>query len=280
MILNMNGGGGAVLNFKVGSYDSEEALLAATPSENTIGIITTTPVTSWIFSAAEPVVFENGMVWIVTGTYCDTEFNALKKNGIQVYPLHAKQYISGAWVDVTAMSYQDGHWSEIFQASYLYKIGDECTDITGGYVSKALASNVDIKETGGAPTVTRYDTYLHIAQNGSRKSGTVHISNKIDLTEYDELVFEGIMSGGDKEKCCMVIWSNLGTYGEDNRVAYTGSSGGFNDTEVVKTLDISSLSGSYVIGFNLFSNTGGPYAYIKLKKLYLRRGGSHANSLY
>ena len=81
------GGGGAALNFKVLAYATEEALLTATPANNTIGIITETPITSWIFSATEPSPAEAGMVWITVNTYSSVKFNALKKNGIQVYPI-------------------------------------------------------------------------------------------------------------------------------------------------------------------------------------------------
>jgi hypothetical protein len=106
------GGGGTSLNFDVKAYATEEVLLAATPKENTIGIIPTTPITSWIFSATEPAEPVEGMVWLETGISSDVEFNALKKNGIQVYPASAKQYIGGEWVDVTAFSYQNEEWVE------------------------------------------------------------------------------------------------------------------------------------------------------------------------
>ena len=62
MIFNVTGGGGAALNFKVLAYATEEVLLAATSVENTIGIITETPITSWIFSATEPSPAAAGMV--------------------------------------------------------------------------------------------------------------------------------------------------------------------------------------------------------------------------
>jgi hypothetical protein len=50
------------------------------------------------------------MVWVFIGKSSAVAFNALKKNGIQVYPISAKQYVNGAWVDVTAKSYQNGKW--------------------------------------------------------------------------------------------------------------------------------------------------------------------------
>lgn len=103
-------GGYNPLNFKVVPFATEEELLAATAKENTIGVVTADTITSWIFSATEHKAPIEGMVWISTGTDSPAEFNALKKNGIQVYPVYAKQYIGGAWVDKTAKSYQGGEW--------------------------------------------------------------------------------------------------------------------------------------------------------------------------
>ena len=112
---------GTKLNFKVVGYATEAELLADTPKENTIGIITTNNITGWLFSATEPESPTDGMVWISTGTFSPVEFNAMKKNGIQVYPISAKQYISGAWVDKTAKSYQGGKWVDWI--TYLFKEG-------------------------------------------------------------------------------------------------------------------------------------------------------------
>lgn len=105
-------GGSNPLNFKIVSYATEEELLAATPKENTIGIVTTDTITSWIFSATEPTEPMEGMVWITTGATSPVAFNALKKHGIQVFPVFAKQYIGGTWVEKTEKSWQNGEWSE------------------------------------------------------------------------------------------------------------------------------------------------------------------------
>lgn len=74
-------------------------------------------------TATEPNgIADEGMVWIKIGTESSVEFNALKKNGLQVYPISAKQYIDGAWVDKAAKSYQNGEWVEwIF---YAFKDGE------------------------------------------------------------------------------------------------------------------------------------------------------------
>ena len=100
-------GGGGGLNFQVAGNPQP-----GNAKENTIWIDTDVKITSYIFSATEPEAPADDMVWITIGTSSAVEFNALKKNGIQVYPLSAKQYVSGAWVDKTAKIWQGGSWND------------------------------------------------------------------------------------------------------------------------------------------------------------------------
>lgn len=97
----IGGGGGASLNFKVVGGTSAPS----SPKENTIWVNTDAEITSWVFSATEPEAPTAGMVWITTGKTSTAPFNALKKNNITVYPISAKQYVGGAWVDKTAKIY-------------------------------------------------------------------------------------------------------------------------------------------------------------------------------
>lgn len=109
---------GAGLNFEVVGGTSQPT----NPKENTIWVNTSTAITSWIFSAVEPTEPAEGMVWISIGTSSAIEFNALKKNAIQVYPISAKQYIDGACVKKTAESYQNGEW--VGWIFYAFKDGE------------------------------------------------------------------------------------------------------------------------------------------------------------
>ena len=137
MIFNMTGGG-ASLNFQVKTYPSETELKADKPKENTIGVITTTTMTSWVFSATEPKEPEVGMVWISVGDASGFEFNALKGKTLQVYPLSAKQYYSNKWNDVTPWIYQGSEWkllglpSDYQEVAYLRSSGTQAIDT--GYI--------------------------------------------------------------------------------------------------------------------------------------------------
>lgn len=250
---NTGGGGGGGLNFDVVAYDTEEALLAATPKENTIGIITTTAISSWIFSATEPETPEEGVVWISVATSSAVAFNALKKNGIQVYPLSAKQYVSGAWVDVTAMSYQGGEWGEWFPG-YLYYKGNEFEETTGGL-------EISVGRTTGYSEGVGTKGNDSIILDCSEKSTAIEAvtANKIDLTNYSTL------------KCNVKSFTNWGRFVITSTKVHDGDGVSYKDfTGVgVNSLDISGLNGSYYVCVYTHYSYNGSASYVEFDQLWL-----------
>lgn len=225
-------GGGAGLNFKVVGGTSQPT----NPRENTIWINTSTTITDWIFSATQPSA-ANGRVWISVGTSSTVEFNALKKNGLQVYPITAKQCVSGSWKDVTAKSYQNGALRDWWDG-YLYDYGDENESITGGWVG-----------TPGAQ-ITRNSTSMSLRSSGNSK---VYTNNKINLTEVKHLLFEGTLSGSAtpayRSLCVFADTPSSNDY--SNLVAYYNTAVNNSTCQ----LDVSSLSGSYPVGFAVRDDT-------------------------
>lgn len=238
-------GGGAALNFAVRAYATEEALLADTPKENTIGVITETEIASYIFSSTEPTEIAEGMLWIVTGTISEVEFNALKKNGIQIYPLGAKLYSSGDWANAKYYIYQNGAWQSFGNVYFFEKnaghqdlfVGSSrygSVSCTTGYIqviSKGWKTT-DYNATPGASYLTSGDTY--------------------DLSDYSTLYFEIL-----PEKINSEVYFGVGTA----KFAYKSSDPGYlapfsakatvNTTASEKQIvavDISSLEGAYYIG--------------------------------
>jgi len=201
-----------------------------------------------------------GLVWIKTGTLSPVEFNALKKNGIQVYPLSAMQYVSGAWTDVTAQSYQNGSWRGWWNGE-LYILGDVYESVTGGWIG---TEEINYEGWGTClPTVTDNGDSVHIVPS-AKSSSVYRASSKIDLTNFDTLYFTGILQnndGGSNTRLC--IWKPHGFDLSDNLAAYIGGSTTGNDT--THTLDISELTGEYYIGFWIRNY----YGYVTMRKLWL-----------
>lgn len=169
---------GAELNFEVVGGTSAPA----SPKENTIWVNTNTAITDWVFSATQPSA-KSGRVWISTGTSSPIEFNALKKNGIQVYPISAKQYVSSAWVDVTAKSYQNGEWAE--WVTYLYRSGDQCVSITGGWGTDGYSYG-----SHGIKAGTLGTSSMSLSRIGSYAIYLLGTTNPIDFTDKTTLVVE------------------------------------------------------------------------------------------
>jgi hypothetical protein len=144
------------------------------PKENTIWVDTDVEITGWDFSAAEPVNPAQGMVWFAVGTESTVAFNALKENSVMVYPLSAKQYAGGAWVDKTAKSYRNGELVEWFTGTYFYKAGDECTTVTGGWERK-------VDNTYN--TLVKNATNMVVHGKEKQSWGYIGTTNKVELKD-------------------------------------------------------------------------------------------------
>lgn len=248
MIINMTGGGGGGLNFSVVGGTEQPV----DPKENTLWVNTQTEISGWVFSATEPKSPVEGMVWIATGASSTVEFNALKKNGIQIYPISAKQYISGAWVDVTVKSYQGSEWVDWFSGTYIYKNGDQCTDITGGFTTIPSSGGY----WDGAPQVSYNADHIACSgrSNASYPSFTSTV-NMIDLTNIKTVVINvASFTGG--------VYTH-GRIAATKTNANHGSLGGAAASkkfEITNTgeieLDVSSLSGAYYIAFGASFEAG------------------------
>lgn len=259
------GGGGASLNFKVIAYTSEADLLFAAPAENTIGIITDQKITSWHFADEAPAEAEEGMVWIWTGEGSNVAFNALKKNGITLYPVHAMQFANGAWADVEAKSYQNGRWVDWFSGLHLYNAGDKCLDVVGGWTEKVgtygvIKWNENSVRLGYSGTTSRYSS--------------IYTEERIDLTEYDVL-------------CARV--SDLEIDGDRFLVGvrkswFTGTSAAQAESGFAAIAKLTqSVTGEYLVEVDISSLTGSYYVQIiagitivDVKEIYLGRKYSYA----
>ena len=247
------GGGGSDLNFKVISVASESAL-PTSAAENTIAVITTTPITSYVFASAAPTSPTEGMVWFATGLASSVGFNAIKKNGLWVYPEGCQQYISGAWTVKKAKTWHNAwqSWEE-----YLYNHGDQCSELTGGWVSFS-------KTAKNAVSFEADYVFMSAAYEASNYGATVCGENKIDVTNKSLLRLvassERATSGVTDIPQARFGLVSAKQYRDPTAPSiWTASvalvhSQDFNGTKVYKTyyLDISSVSGSYYVAVSNF----------------------------
>lgn len=201
---NAGGGSGGGLNFKVVGGTSTPA----SPKENTIWVNTSAEITSWVFSVTEPETPAAGMVWITTCKSSTAPFNALKKNNITVYPISAKQYVSGKWVDKTAKSYQNGAWVEWApEPFYIFKSGK------GALVSLVKYSSGGISITIGTNTIEHKIT-------GANQAAIMATQKAVDLKGFstlNALVNCTGANGGDVDRPTLGFFSSAVTGWEDAR---------------------------------------------------------------
>ena len=246
-LYGFGGGAGGALNFTVKAYATEAVLLSDAPKENTIGVITETEVTSWIFSASEPSDPAEGMVWIVTGTSSAAEFNGAKKNTLMVYPLSAKQYAGDAWAAVTAKSYQAGAWHDwmitLFPNGEIYWYGT-----TSGNGSASVGD-----------VITLTEQWISLDQVQQVKTGSPH-----DVTSYRKLCMR--ISSNNNNTSKRIGISNAGnTDIRDGNLIAMASTNGAGIVE----LDISGFTGSYYIYVGQHTSSGASNNSAEIDKVWM-----------
>jgi len=253
MIINMAGGSGAGLNFTVVGGTTQ----LSTASENTIWVNSSTPVSSYVFSATEPATpIDDGTVWIQTGIKSNAAFNALKKNQLMVYPSACKQYENGAWQSKVAKCWMNGEWVDLYVALNIVLNGKHDTTDIGGWTasSKAFASGFVAK----APTITSTSAKLSLSISSSdynNYAGGAISKNDIDFTNYSKITFVGTYTAGYGSKLSVAVIDRTSTYLHTNSKAYVlalnknaeaNSAGNFS-----VTLDVSDISGEYALAIGI-----------------------------
>lgn len=177
-----------------------------------------------------------GQVWIATGNASTGEFNALKKNGVMVYPLEAKQYVNGAWVSKASKTYRGGTWVDWLNKLYSY--GNTYDVITGGWKG--------VKDEGGAFTFNTDNIYVGYS-GGTKRDAAVYTVNKIDTTGYSKL------------KVYVNITATQANYGYGFSIGLSSSNTSYSASGFVAvteqtatgyatmSLDLSNYQGSYYI---------------------------------
>lgn len=259
-----NESGGTSLNFKVVRGTSAPA----SPKENTIWVNMSSAITDWYFGSDEPDVRKEGTLWITTGVSGNVAFNALKKNGLKVYPISAKHYRSGAWVEKPAKIYQGGKWVDWWDGS-LYKIGNQYTEITGGWVPRGVSS-LGTSYTPTAPNIVFNESGMRISVNSTFASGVSECKKDIDLSTRSVLTVDVsniTFVSGVSDIAIWVAKRNALSEVKGVASAVVATTGTIR-TKGVYTIDVSALNGMYDIAIWV-STTNGEYTDITIKSVAL-----------
>lgn len=226
-------GGGTILNFKVVGGTSAPS----NPKENTIWINTSTSVTGWVFSSTQPTGTK-GKVWIKTAASSASEFNALKKNVIQVYPVTYYQYSGSAWVSVDGTIWRNGAW----EVTTLTVVPNSAS--YGNTVWKTYHTS-----NSGAPSVSVSSTTLTVALNAYKNEGISAAYIPVDVTGYSKMTIAGSYTIPNNAYGANLSIS-VGMFASFSGSITTGyyDSGAKDDSTTTiseKSYDISGLTGTY-----------------------------------
>lgn len=157
---------------------------------------------------------------------------------------------------------------------YLYNKGDLCSNITGGWTSRAVRminnNNIEPK----APIITGDSESIHITSD-NETSGLFTTSEKINLADYDTMTFIGeyFVPNTDAPFIHFGVWSSVGIedYFTDGKYEKVYKSLLATPEGIPVSLDISKLNGSYYIGFGIYNwdEEGDPS--VKIQSVYLTK---------
>lgn len=187
-------GTGAGLNFKIVGGTTQPA----SPKENTIWVNTDLEITGWGFDTEPADYLTTGGVWIKTGTNGNVELNALKKNGICIYPQSCMQWDGTKYVSKDVKVYKNGEWLAL--KIWFLQGGEQYRDATGGWAVIDTPNGAHQPATidgDGITFLTTAHTYQEIA--------TV---SPVDFTNINTLYFSVpriSLSGGDYRRFSMGI---------------------------------------------------------------------------
>ena len=246
MSMKINAAGGGVgLNFSIVCDVTQP-----TPKENMIWVNTGTPLNGYAFASSAPAAPLDGMVWILTANGSAVAFNAAKKGILMVYPVMCKQFVSGAWTDVTAKSYINGTWTDWIV--YLYSPGNPHEELTGGWEGKAhrRQDTVDGYSVGSAaPTITQGAESMIVTLSAPtyyNYSGSARTVNKIDLSDYNQIIFNLTVPGS---VVYVYVTQSENSYSAVKQIPV------YNSTSMPVSLDVSDLSGEFYVGINLLAGS-------------------------
>ena len=201
--------------------------------------------------------FSPGHVWIKTGLSSVVKFNAFKKNNLQVYPLSAKQYINGQWVEKTAQTYMNGAWKE--WQTYLFRNGTINTSLIGGW-SKAGENSMTIAPfigNGGSQSLGTTMNITWSAVSSSYEGAAIYATNnQINLTNVGYITVK-LTASGNLTKSKIGVMSGTAPWSTSN-TSWVNCAAIQQISSGTVTLDVTSLSGNYrvVIGGQSEGGTG------------------------
>lgn len=246
MIFNVTSGGGAGLSLRVLGGTTQPT----SPREGTIWVNTSAEKPDYIISESQPGSPASGLVWIKLGSE-GVNVPVDKKGTLAITLAGCAVWSGSTWDNVDAWVYTGGKWVQFgYAILYLYKQGNQYTDITGGIIDWAWKTDAPKKGT-----LTFLPDAIRLVASGSTVAATP--ARQIDLSKYTRLIVRKTSAYIDNTNRAFIGITK--TKGLQETGDFTARAALDNVDSGTYSIDISTLSGLYWVGVFLFAVTGITY---------------------
>ncbi len=228
LIMRRGGGKGASFTF---NHVTSELLLPASAKDNTVTLISSTPVNHVFIGEVAPTAsLQAGDVWATLSPQ-GIDVEALSKPKVLVRIGTVFQYIGSAWVEQKSFIWNNAKWT-VTQMYCFYYPGELCVPITGGWeFNSASVANAYVR-----------DGYLYFSYGtGSYNTARATTANPIQVGGYKYLKFRGYYTtypNNTNEETVGFSDSKYGSFTTARAVSFT-------TTEAEYALDVSGLPANY-----------------------------------
>lgn len=238
-------GGGAGLNFKLKAYATEAALLADSPADGTVGVVTSIAITEYAMQADNSFSLAAGGVGINLGNASPAAFNALKKNKLMAYPIACHQTDGSSWLAKTCYVRIAGAWASL--RNWLYNNGANNDVLIGGWTN----------QSNGTFTKNADNMFLYGANDAG--ASIVH-GTALDLTTASVLKvkFSNTYTYSSSNCYCRMLVNSTQISGQaaySTGAAYVKIADKTANTDAVASLNVSALTGTYYVHFGIAAST-------------------------
>lgn len=256
---------GNVQRIRVLQYNTASELPKRS-QDHTIALIASTPIKKVFYQSSEPQECDLYDVWIAMNSLYNT-LNFISSNAeISLGLFEAYIKTSDGWFPIETWIYQNEQWQKIWSGR-LYHEGSEYEVYTGGWTTHDRTAREGATAQPKHPIIVRNEDNIEaITLNTSEASGggMFCTAERIDLTPYSTLVFEGTFSSpyGESYSTNFVAgaWSVIPDYYLNNRLAYYELNA---KTTTKITVDVTNVNTSAYIGFGI------AYSQATLTRCYL-----------
>ena len=231
------------------------ANLPATAAENTVGVITTTPITQGFVSNTRPAGRPTGEVRIKSGANGLVTMQLSGQPLVDFNPISVYQYNGTSWVIMEAYIRKSGAWTRI--RTYFYRDG------TLGLITSLSGYN----SSNATYTIGADNFRVDLTSGGTSGIARVCPGQLIDVTNFTTLkvLYSRVKSGTQGVHTARMVLSVTPLTSQGTGVAYVDLPA---TAGVVASLDVTGLTGSYYVNWIISKTTYYETDYIRVTEVW------------